>query len=401
MFRHLKTYLEFGNHFCGVEHTSQHGVDILFTTVLKKAKNNLDIEAIFNSSSIENIVEKLPKKQHVFLVINNDQVLTKKIENQQTELIKLVYTAFPNINLDDFYYEVITNDTVHFVSICRRTYVDTLLTTYKEHALYIIGISLGNLIVSSCTGFVSYNSIITSNSKVTIENKGLTSIDPAEPQESSEYDLNGLPTNSNHLLSLCAALVAFLDCFQSATNFDSIKQSLTSDYRQTRLFMMSLKFGLVFILTMLLINFFVFNYYFNAVNSLQQTSQMNQTTKQAILVLNERVNKSQKMVEDMLKSNSSRSSFFINAIVQDLPNSILLSELNYQPVSKNIKSGQAIEINSNIILISGESNDSDLFSKWLTSLESINWVQHVEILSYGDISKSTSNFSLKLTISHD
>ena len=134
---------------------------------------------------------------------------------------------------------------------------------------------------------------------------------------------------------------------------------------------------------------------------MQQTSQINQTTKLKIIELNESVSKSQKMVEDMLKGNSSKSSFYINTIVQSLPNSILLSELNYQPVLKRIKAEQPINVDSNSILLSGESNNSDMFSKWLTDLENIKWINKVEILSYEDFSKSSSKFSLKLGVIND
>ncbi|WP_308990634.1 hypothetical protein QLS71_004040 [Mariniflexile litorale] len=162
-----------------------------------------------------------------------------------------------------------------------------------------------------------------------------------------------------------------------------------------------MKFGLVFILIGLLFNFFVFNYYFEAVHSLQQTSQINQTTKQKLLELNGSVNKSQKMVDDMLKSSSSKSSFYVNAVIQGLPNSILLTEVNYQPLLKRIKSGQSIETDHNTMLVSGESNHSESFSKWIADLEVIDWVEKVEILHYEDTSTLVSNFSLKLIIAHD
>lgn len=127
------------------------------------------------------------------------------------------------------------------------------------------------------------------------------------------------------------------------------------------------------LLGILLINFFLFNHYYSAVNELQQTSQIN-------------------------KSSSSKSSFYVNAIIESLPTTILLSELNYQPLLKRIKAEKAIENEVNTILISGASTRSVSFSKWITSLEFFDWTRSVEILSYKDISKSTSDFSIKLKI---
>lgn len=401
MLKKIKTYLEYGNRFCGVEHTVHHGENIIYATVLKKSKNTVDIESFFEEKSIENTIAKLPKKQHVFLVINNDNILTKQIENQQTELAKLVYNAFPNINLEEFVYEVISQGNNHFVSICRKIYVEELITKYKGNGGFVINISLGNALISGISHFVDHNIIETSNSQISLEINNIVSIEKKEIEDISTYDINGLLIKSNQILSFAAALHGVLQNFNSRTNFDILKNSLKNNFNQSRFYSQFLKFGLLFILGILLMNFLVFNHYFNAVNALQQTSQINQTTKQKILELNGSVNKTQKMVDDMLKSSTSKSSFYVNTIIQGLPNSILLSGLNYQPVMKRIKTEQSIETDNNMILISGESNNSVEFSKWIADLETFDWIKKVEISNYEDTSKSLSNFSLKLTIVDD
>src|SRR5690606_10383120 len=146
-------------------------------------------------------------------------------------------------------------------------------------------------------------------------------------EDVSTYAINGLLIKSNQILSFAAALHGVLQNFNSRTNFDILKNSIKSNYLQSRFYSQFFKFGLLFILCILLINFMVFNHYYNAVNTLQQTSQINQTTKQKILELNGSVNKTQKMVDDMLKSSMSKSSFYVNDVIQGLPNSILLSGL--------------------------------------------------------------------------
>ena len=401
MVNQLKTYLTFGNRFCGVEHTVQNGKDIIFSTLLKKSKKTIDVSDTFKETSLETLTSRLPKKQHIFLVINNDNVLTKRLESTQTDVTKLVYGAFPNINLEDFYFEVITHGKVHFVSICRKAYIETLLETYKAQGIPIINLSLGSLVVSGLCNFINSEHITTSNAKISMAQGMINAIDKTSIQETIDYHINGLQINSNHLLSLAGALDLILQHNISITNAGTLQQSLKNNYAHTRFYTLFLKFTAIFILGLLLINFFVFNHYFNAVNALQQTSQVNEAAKQKVLELNEQVSKSEKMVEDMLKSSTSKSSFYANAIIGSLPHSILLSELNYQPVLKRIKTGQSIEINQNTILVSGASNNSDLFSKWMADLETIDWINHVGILSYEDVSKSVSNFSIKLNITND
>ncbi len=401
MLQSLTSFFQFGNRFCGIEHTIQNNQEVLYATVLKKSKRTIEVEYTFETSSLEDFSKKLSKKQHLFLVVNNDNVLTKRIESNQAEVIKLVYNAFPNINLEDFFYEVTSQKSYHFISICRKQYVKELISTYKSKGFPVINVSLGNTIISSITDFIDSQTVVSSNARISMDNKTITIIEKTDIIKTHNYDINGLKTNHNYILSLSGALDTVLQHFHSITNFDVLKHSLKNNHQQSQFFTQFLKLGLAFILSLLLINFFVFNHYFNQVNRLQQTSQMNQTTKQNILELSEQVNKSQKTADDMLKSSSSKSSFYVNNIIQSLPNSILLSELNYQPIEKRIKSDKPIVLKQNTIIVSGGSNRSDFFSKWITHLETALWINRVEILSYEDASKSVSKFSIKLHMTHD
>lgn len=401
MLKKLKTYLQYGNLYCGVEHSIQLGEDVIYCTVLKKNKDTLDVEKVFKEVFIENTILKIPKKQPLFLVVNNDNVLTKHIVSEENELEKLVYHAFPNINLEEFFYESITHENRHLISICRKVYINELIDKYKHNGAFVIDISLGNALISNVALFIKDEHVVTSNAFVSLKNQEIISIDKNDIIEIKTYDINGLQVNSNQILSLAASLIGIMPYFNPENNFNNLKDTIKEDYLQSRYYTQFLKFGLLFILVILIVNFLAFNHYFNEVNSLQQTSEMNETSRQKIIKLNGSVNKTQKMVEDMLKGSSSKSSFYVNAIIQGLPNSILLSDLNYQPIVKRIKTGQPIETENNMILISGESSSSEQFSKWVANLEGIIWIEKVEITNYEDVAKHLSKFSLKLNVTND
>lgn len=401
MYQNLKTYLRYGRYFCGVEHTTQNGQDIIYTALLKKNKNTLEIEGLYDQTSINNINFKLPKKQHIFLIINNENVLTKCVENQQIESIKLVYEAFPNINLDDFYYEIIAQQKKCFVSICRKSYADAIISEYEENNISVINISLGSTIISSIIEYLDFDYVWTSNIKISIDNKSIAAIENMEINDIIDYDINGLWVRNTYLISFTGAINSLLSHFHSITNLNSLKQTLRSNYNQAQFHKQFLKFGLYFVLTILLLNFIAYNHYFNQIDMLRKTFQINQESKLLLDELNNSVNKSQKTIEDILKSSSSKSTFYVNEIIQNLPNSILLSELNFQPVLKNINDGVSIEIFKNIILVSGESNNSKLFSRFINDLEKLRWIKRVEIVNYEDGIKPFSIFSLKININDE
>jgi hypothetical protein len=117
-----------------------------------------------------------------------------------------------------------------------------------------------------------------------------------------------------------------------------------------------------------------------------------------MISLSEKVQKTEKMVSDVLKSSSSKSSFYINDIINHLPEHIILKELNYQPLLKRIKEDKAIENQKNTIRVSGEIHERVLFSQWISLLEEKLWVDSIQILSFEDINNSSSNFEIKLII---
>src|SRR5690606_34551606 len=143
--------LRFGNRYCGIEHISFGGKETINASILKKSKKELHIDTVFECNTIEDLSELIPKNSHAFLVLNNDNVLTKKVENRQRETIKLVHQAFPNINSNDFMYEVLIQNDVHFVSICRKSYIEEIIESYKRKKIAIINLSLGNLLIANIT----------------------------------------------------------------------------------------------------------------------------------------------------------------------------------------------------------------------------------------------------------
>lgn len=397
MLKNIKSHLLYGKRFCGIEHTTKNGNNAVYVSVLKQSKKELNIESSFEVKTTEGVSSKLPKNQHIVLAINNDKVLSKSIESEQLEAQKLVYKAFPNINLEDFYFEVLSQKNTHFIGLCRKDYVNGLIELYSKQKLSIIDVSLGNNLIGTISSFITKDNIYSSNSKIQLENNQVVQIEKDSVQ-AENYDINGLTVSNDLLLSFSGALQPVLKSNITKNNFSIEKENLHNNYKHSRFFNQFLRIASLFILGLLLINFFVFNHYFNKVNQLKQVSEINQSTKTKIIKLNATVSKKQKMVDDLLKSNGSKSSFYSNSVINSLPKSILLSEFNYQPLLKRIKAEKDIELEENSISVSGVSNDSEIFSTWISNLERENWVNKVDINDYGTSSSQSSEFKIKIKI---
>ena len=398
MLERFKTYLLYGSFFSSVEHSLKDHQAIIYGTVLKKSKKEVDAKRYFSLKTIEEIPPNLPGSRHIHLVINNDQVLTKTIKSEGVDTLSLVNKAFPNIGISEFYYQFIDQGHTSFISICRKKYIDDLIKAYDGHGIRVISFSLGNMGLTRIVPYIEDSQILTSNTCIRIQNKRIEAMDDIQPQKEVCYHINGLKVSNSHLLSFSGALSYLVGNPNSNANYGDKTNALFDDYKQIRFFNQFLKSGLVLILVMLLINFMCYNFYFNQVRTLDQTSQLNQTAKRDITVLSESVNKAKKTTDDLLNSSTSRSSFYMNALVNSLPPSILLSEINYQPLARNVKPDKPIEISQNTMIISGESSNKSQYSQWITSLEDMNWIHQVTIEAYNDSKSVYSNFSIKISM---
>lgn len=401
MTKDLLSYLKYGNRFCGVEVLQLNGENKYYGILLKKKRKELDIETSFEADDIEALKTYISKDKPITLVINTDFVLTKKVQGKTSESLKLAHLAFPNIKIEDFYFETLSQNENHFISICRKSYVDDLLKAFNSYGLAVIDFTLGSLISSSIANFVSTGDIKTSNSLIALEDSRIRDISTERISQEITYSINGLDINNHFILGFAAALNLVLKDSTIKSSFTDIKATLNTDFQQKQFSKHFLKIGLSALFVVLLINFLLFNHYYSEVKTLRETAQILESSKVKMLSLNEKVEKTEKMVEDVLQSSASKSSFYVDVIINNLPESILLKELNYQPLLKKIKEDKAVESHKNTILISGDSNKSIEFSQWLSQLENFEWIASVEILSFEDLSKSTSSFTVKLNMQDD
>lgn len=400
MFEGLLTYLAYGKTYCGVEYCSVGSTETIHATLLKKNRSILDVSDSFKFHGIENLSAKLPKNQHVHLTVNGQQVLTKIIDGKHPDVIKAVHKAFPNLNLDDFYCEILPQKESSIISICRKEYINGLLDSYKKQKIRVIGFSLGVMPLSSLVDYLPDGELVLSNNqRVTLFNGTITNIlaNSSTSEFSRKLNINGIQTPEGELLSLASALKGVLGS-KTHSNFEGVNGSLDTVYREHRFSSQFLKFGLGFVLLTLLVNFGFFNYYFEKTSQLTQLSQINQESKASLLQLNGTVNKKETMVEDLIKNGRSKSSFFVNDIVSLMPESVLLASIEYQPLLKRLKENEDVQVDKNRILVSGNSNDSNEFSKFIRSLEALDWIDKVDIVDYGTESGTIPTFAIKISM---
>ena len=382
----------YGKKYAAVEHAEKNTFHFL---QLFKKKNEFVISKKKQANNFDAIIEELKGQQHFFLVLNDEQVLIKKIPNSFSEEIKNVRTAFPTITLSDFYYDVFTNNQKNsFVAIARKEYVHRVISNYKKGGIAVIDFSLGNNVIRNLETIVGNESIYSSNAINSFDTNALIEIKTA-PITKETYKINDLEVSNNDVLAL-GGIIAYY----TKNSSSEIHENLKENYIQKRFFDVGLKVGLGFLMLLLLTNVLFFIAYSGKVNTLIGELQLKETYKNQLNELQSEVTQKKRLVKSVNAASNSNLSRYIDELGISVPPKILLTQLNFQPNIGTVKADKPLVFESNKIIIKGASKEDEAFSKWIATLERKSWIASIAIHEFGQGKKATkiSNFEFIITI---
>ncbi len=396
MLSKLLKYGQFGRSYVGIEHTAINGDESIHALVLRLKKGELIKEKDFVVEEVNDLKAQLIKDQHLFLIVNNDQVLTKQIDKDVDEA-HILSQAFPNLDMQYFYMEILRSEHSVFVSICRKDYVNELIKEYAEQQLQIIGFSLGNLAISQLTRFDLPTKFSTSNAELVLQNNEIATIAKKLDTKESVYQINGLSLSNNYLTCLAGIIRYFLNAEFNTDNMTATYQDLMSEYTQRRIFKLGFQGALTVLFLSLLISFLFFTNYTQQKNTLSEELSLNKSARNTLVLLKSEVDQKEKLIEDYSLS-SSKSTFYLDELGNSVPNSILLNKMEYQPLEKKIKADENINVVENVILVNGMLSKSKDFSVWVNNLEEITWIDKITIEDYGMDKDAKLTFKIRIQL---
>ncbi|QXP72532.1 hypothetical protein H0I31_02190 [Tenacibaculum sp. AHE15PA] len=395
----LKTRITYGLTYTAIEQNTDNSKEVFSLLQLIKKRKELIIKDRSIFSDFNKLLSSFKNQQHIFLIINNDQVLSKEITFTDDSSERIVKKAFPNIVLKDFYYEVYSTDTTSFVCVCRKQYIDTLINSYKEHQVSVVGFSLGNLAIQNLLSFVDNKEIQTSNSKLKIEDNQLKGIEKTIDNPVFTYTINDLEVTNRELLPLGGVLTYYLQK-NNQLGLSKKTKELRDNYFQKQLFSLGLKTGLFFLFLALLLNFLFFNYYHTQNNGLIAEVQLNESYKSQLVKLQAQIDQKEKVIANLNSVSQSKVSLYLDELVMLIPNSITLTDIKYQPLTTRIEKDKQIVISKNQLQVKGIVNNNEDFTTFISSLKKKEWVDNVIIIQFGKEKKTTS-FEILIHTNHE
>ena len=399
MLSKLRSYWDYGSTFCGIELTIVEGKEMFFCVTAKKKQGEFTDLEFWQFTSLIEIGEKLSKQQHCFLAVNSEKVLIKSVPTQESDL-KTVSSAFPGLSLTDFYYEMLKTPYGSIVAVCRKDYVQNVLIELEQQNIQVLGFHFGVTPLQVFMPIFKEEKVAIPRYQIGIENNNIRDIVPNENYNGngSIYELEDINVASEYLVSL-AMLFSYTETgLDSSNNFAEENKNLFKLHQEKNFFKKGVLLGVGLLLITLLVNTFFFNTYFKKEQQLNEELVFMDSQQIGMESKLEAVNKKEQLVDHILNSGSSKSSYYLNKIVTLKPSSIGFSEIQYQPLNKSIRPDKQIEYSQNDIVVSGESKDKPDFSQWITDLGKLKWVKNVSVVHYGNTGRNISTFTLTIAI---
>jgi len=382
-----------GKQYIGIEFFSLNQEKRFAFLMAQKKKDELVIsksDIFYDLKILELEKSNLP----AVIVFNNEHVLQKEVESTDANDRKLLQKAFPNLQADDFYYEIWRKELNSIISICRKAYIDEQLKNL-EPFFKVTSISLGVSSISALVGLKAPNLLATNTQQIQLDAE-VSTVELVE-NDTIEYDINGLSITNNYLLAFSAVLRYLLPISTTGT-VDALATTLKENYNQKTFFDKGLKTGIAVLLILLLANFFLFTYYFDNVTEMDTTLSVSKSEIENIVKIKERIKVNEQKLESFNGNASSKSSLIINTIVKAVPYSILLSDITYHPLEKKIKEDEPVITQDSLITVSGSTLSNTDFTNWVAGIENIKPVNDVVITSFGKDPDNQTTFSLRILI---
>lgn len=385
----IQQILIYGKNYAAIEHTKGGGITILQLAQQKKA---FTITQRTTTKDLVKGIEFLKGQKHIFLVFNDEQVLSKKVAMTHQDEKVLIRNAFPNISLDQFYYQTYQNNYNSFVCIARKDSIDSIIGTYKEKGISVVDFSLGNLVIQNLESFVENMTLFTSNAQIEFVSNFINDIKKTNTTKEN-YLINDLEVSNEEVLPLSGILSYYIKN-ESSTKSKELK----TEYFHKRFFDVGLKTGLGFLLVLLLVNFFFYSSYRDKVSNLMGELQLSKTYKSQLNKLQEEVSQKKRLVESVQSASNSKFSQYIDELGISTPNTILLSQIHYQPIEGIQKKDKPLMFKTNQMLVKGISKENEDFSNWVSLLEQKKWIRNIAIHQYGKGNKTSNNATFEFII---
>lgn len=344
------------------------------------------VKAIERITRFKDLTDKLPKNIPVTVVLNGKGVLMRTNKGKLTD--NLVSNLFPGANPHDFLYTLHDIDSEdNIVYIARRAFIEGVIKEIRDIGIRIMALTLGTNPVNAVLTFLykEFIELHVPTLRMEVKERKIVSVvqENYKPAIYKEIEIGEMYYNTNQVLALGAALNLLsmpADKVHSDIKAPEINY-LQKDYVYYKILQFTGWAVLVTMLTLLLINFFVFNHYYSKNIKLVQSNAMTNVQLKHSLDANIRVDSSYNFFMRSGWNQVTMYGYFIDRVAALVPPSVSLTSIQAAPLHESVNVSDYIFTREKI-LISGESIDPTELETFSRAVKNINGIQAVAIKNY-------------------
>tara|TARA_B100000678_G_scaffold104244_1_gene87143 strand:+ start:29202 stop:30410 length:1209 start_codon:yes stop_codon:yes gene_type:complete len=394
--------IAYGSHMHAIAHIKGNSAQDGLECIINKAKKNKD--SFENTTSVrikgEAIESKAKEVSHAHLILVSEQVLIKKVNavNSTKNLSTQVNQAFPNLNLEEFYYQILNTGSFSYIAIVRKQYAESIIKYYESLGIAIINLSLG----FSCASTIF--PLIDKENKAKLDVYPYT-LDFNEDQltgftydaysEAIHYAIGSDQVQNTELINV-GAFTTYLETSVNS-NIDSLTHNLQLAFSQKKILVTGIPSGFAILFIILIINTLVFTSYYNKLDNIRINQQQELTRLHQSQNL-QKVMDSLKVQLAQIQPQSGRNpSKITNTIIAYIPEEIRLSRLAYQPLEKQIAPEKPLDLVLNSVIINGSTKDQTAITRLINNLEVMEFTQEA-VLNNLQLNKGIYEFAINLRL---
>ena len=394
MIAKLKNILNDNNRYYVLGISNINGVSKYQLIQVLFVNNELKIESrSFLTTIDEEFKEHLKKDYPLILHIEGDNIINKTVENKPGYRKNIVFKA----NLDDFHFFEYSQEETVFVSVARKQIISDLIEELTRINLYVIHLSFGPFVMSNLLPIVkNYSNISSSNYTIEVNSGKIISF-KNKPSLQKEYTIDNEVLNQYEV----PLMASFLNYKFSNENIefdaDFLKER-ENEFKFKKRFKIAGISILIFFIITLITSHSLLNYY---QKSLAEKKAAYAISQQTIVQINE-LKEEKILKEKILQTNGVNHSKFMTKYISDLGNTIhkdiALKSVDIIPLSKKIKREEKINFEFDVINISGETSNDNVFNAWVKNLKELLWIERLDIIEYSQETEIMNSFVIKIQI---
>lgn len=354
---------------------------------LKRVKDKVIVLSTLESLDSETVISQLSKNQPILIHVFGKGVLNRTAPQVEGFLNDVLMNAHP----DDFYVNYLDIDQTRYVSFTRRDHLDEALKPLEELSGNILDICIGpyHTLIKEVKGKINSTPL----GDIVMKEAAYTFQKPSTIQK-LRYDGEYFK-KSFYAVTVGAA---FLQQNLSISAFNQEERKKKKSNFRDKLQFNYIGIGAIAFFLLALVS----NYFYQG-----HINDKNAAIESKIMVFSDNLKKIDLMDQEMqrkkqLIANSGiiRNNYFSTILDQiggSIPSTIQLEEIQIYPLDKKLKKNVKPVFRSKTIKIAGSTRSSENIDIWIDTLNKLEWVDNVAILSFEtDESKNIAFFELKI-----